>query len=76
MASADMRRPILAAVLALAGPAVAQDAPPEPPDPELLEFLGETAGLDQELVLFMESRAAKQALKDAGKEDPKEADDE
>lgn len=79
MASAEMRLPVLLAAFALAWPAAAADAPPEPPDPELLElleFLGETAGLDQEMIQFMESREAKRAPKEAGKDDPKEDDDE
>lgn len=74
-----MRAPI-AAALVLAWPATAAEpvpAPaPQPPDPELLEFIGESAGIDAELALFMESREARKAIKDAGKEDRKEDDHE
>ena len=72
-----MRAPI-AAALVLAWPAAAAEpvpAPP-PPDPELLEFIGESAGIDAELALFMESREARKAIKEAGKEDRKEDDHE
>lgn len=68
-------RDLLTAIL-LAGPALAADPPPEPPDPEFLEFLGETAGEDEEFVRFMESAEAERALKRAAKEAPKEDDDE
>ena len=74
-----MRRATLMAALAIASPAVADDPPPAPPDPELLEFLGEMAGEDPYFVEFMATRAAKRALKDAEKDDaeePKEDDDE
>jgi len=74
-----VRAPI-AAALVLAWPATAAEpipAPaPQPPDPELLEFIGESAGIDAELALFMESREARKAIKDAGKEDRKEDDHE
>jgi len=74
-----VRAPI-AAALVLAWPATAAEpvpAPaPLPPDPELLEFIGESAGIDAELALFMESREARKAIKDAGKEDRKEDDHE
>ena len=60
--------------LILAG-AAAADVPatdtPESPDPEFLEFLGETAGMNPELVEFMKSREAKRAVKDAAKNAPK-----
>jgi hypothetical protein len=56
-----MRSAFVAAWLA-AVPAVAGSPPP---DPELLVFLGEMAGEDPEFVQFMESRAARRALKDA-----------
>jgi hypothetical protein len=71
-----MRRHSLVAALALAGPAAAVDPPPGPPDAELLEFLGESAGVDHELVQFMVSREAERALEEAAKKDPKEDDDE
>lgn len=69
------RRGLLTAIL-LAGPALAADPPPEPPDAEFLEFLGETAGEDEDFVRFMESVEAERALKRAAKEAPKEDDDE
>ncbi len=74
-----MRRATLLAALAITSPAVAEDPPTAPPDPELLEFLGEMAGEDPYFVEFMATRAAKRALKDAEKadeEEPKEDDDE
>lgn len=61
--------------LILAGAAGAEAPaadPPEPPDPALMEFLGETAGMNPELVVFMESREAKRAVKDAAKNAPKQ----
>lgn len=70
-----MRRPHLISALLFAFPAAAEP-PAEPPDPEFLEFLGETADMDPELVMFMESRAAQRAVKDAGKKAPEEDDDE
>ncbi len=60
----------------LAWPAQAADPPPEPPDAEFLEFLGETAGEDEDFALFLESAAAERALKRAEKEASKEDDDE
>ena len=71
-----MRRPVVIAALFVAWPAAAADPPPEPPDPEFLEFLGETTGVDDEFIEFMETREAEQALKNAGKKVPKEDDDE
>jgi hypothetical protein len=75
-----VRAPLAAAALALALPASAAEPAPAPatvpPDPELLEFLGESAGIDPELALFMESREARKAMKDAGKQDGKEDDHE
>jgi len=74
-----MHRATLLAALAITCPAVAEDPPPAPPDPELLEFLGEMAGEDPYFVEFMATRAAKRALKDVKKGDedePKEDDDE
>jgi hypothetical protein len=74
-----MRRATLLAALAIASPAVADDPQPVPPDPELLEFLGEMAGEDPYFVAFMSTHAAKRALKDAEKDDEeesKEDDDE
>jgi hypothetical protein len=75
-----VRAPLAAAALVLAFPAAAAEPEPAPaaapPDPELLEFLGESAGIDAELVLFMESHEARKAIKDAGKEDRKEDDHE
>lgn len=60
-----MRPACLLAALALTHAAVANDPPVAPPDPELLEFLGEISGEDPYLVEFMASRAGKRALKDA-----------
>ncbi len=71
-----MRRPVVITALLVAWPALAADAPPEPPDPEFLEFLGETAGVDDEFIEFMDTREAERALKNAAKEVPKEDDDE
>lgn len=71
-----MRRPIFITTLLIAWPAAAADPPPTPPDPELLEFLGESAGEDPELVLFMSTREARRALKDVEKEELKEDHDE
>ena len=75
-----MLRVPLAAALVLAWPATTAEPEPapatSPPEPELLEFLGESAGVDTELALFMESREARKAIKDAGKEDRKEDDHE
>jgi hypothetical protein len=71
-----MRRPAFLTALLLAGPALAADPAPEPPDAEFLEFLGETAGEDEDFVRFMESVEAERALKRAEEESPKEDDDE
>jgi hypothetical protein len=73
-----MRRATILAALGVAVPALAADPPPAPPDPELLEFLGEIAGEDPYLVEFMGSRAGKRALKDAEKdaEDERKEDDD
>ena len=71
-----MRRPVVITALFVAWPAAAADPPPEPPDPEFLEFLGETTGVDDEFIKFMETREAQQALKNAEKKVPKEDDDE
>ena len=46
----------------------------DPPDPEFLEFLGETSGVGPELVAFMESREAKRAIKDAARETAEKSD--
>lgn len=74
-----MRRATILAVLAIAAPAAAEDPPPAPPDPELLEFLGELAGEDLGFVEFMAARAERRAARDAGAgeaEVPKEDEDE
>ena len=71
-----MRRPVVITALFVAWPVAAADPPPEPPDPEFLEFLGETMGVDDEFIEFMETREAEQALKNAGEKVPKEDDDE
>ena len=71
-----MRRAFSVSALVLAWPAAAESPPPAPPDPEFLEFLGETAGVDENLALFMESREAERVLKDTEKTASKEDDDE
>jgi hypothetical protein len=70
-----MRRAVLSA-LVLAWPAAADEPPPAPPDAELLEFLGETEGVDEDLVLFMRTPEAERELKRAQEEAAKEEDDE
>jgi hypothetical protein len=70
-----MQKSLIATALALALPAAAEEpkAPPPPaPDPELLVFLGETGGVDVDLILYMNTHDAKKALKQAEKKDPKE----
>jgi hypothetical protein len=73
-------RSLCIAVLVFAWPAAASEpssAPPSgTPDPEFLEFLGETAGMDPEVVKFMESREAKRAVKDAAAKEPEEEDED
>ena len=71
-----MRPPFIIAALLVTAPAQAEDPPPAPPDPELLEFLGEMGGENPELILFISTREARQALKDAEKEKSKEDHDE
>lgn len=46
------------------------------PDPEFLEFLGEVGAENPELMAFISTREAQQALKDAEKEKAKEDHDE
>lgn len=66
---ARSRRPAAAitCALVLAFSAAAQSAEGEGrlPDPEFLQFLGETAGVDPELAGFMDTRDARKAIKDA-----------
>jgi len=74
-----MRSPFFIAALLAAAPALADEpprAPPASPDPELLEFLGEIGGENPELIEFMSTHEAHQALKDVEKEQPKEDHDE
>ena len=74
-----MRRPFFFAALLVAAPTLAEDpppAPPVPPDPEFLEFLGEIGGENPDLILFMSTHEARQALKDAEKEKAEEDPDE
>ncbi len=74
-----MRPTFIVAVLLVAAPAHAeapQPVPPAPPDPELLEFLGEIGGENPELIQFISTHEAQQALKDAEKERAKEDHDE
>ncbi len=69
-------------LLLVAWPAAAADTPPARtqatalPDVEFLEFLGETAGEDEDFVWFMESVQAERALERAEQETSKEDDDE
>jgi hypothetical protein len=69
-------RSLCIALLVFAWPAAASELspapPPDAPDPEFLEFLGETAGMDPEVVKFMDSREAKRAVKDAAAKKPEE----
>lgn len=74
-----MRRAAILAMAALAAPAAAEDQAPAPPDPGLLEFLGELGGEDPFFMEFMATSAAKRALRDAEKGaegKPEEDDDE
>jgi hypothetical protein len=71
-----MCRPGFLTAFLLAWPAQAADPSPEPPDAEFLEFLGETAGEEEDFVRFMESVAAERALRRAEEEASKEDDDE
>ena len=66
------RRLSCVAALILAGPIAAAEpaaGPADTPEPALLQFLGETSGLDPELMRFMESREARRAVKDAAKKE-------
>jgi len=74
-----MRRPIFIVALLVAAPALAEEPPPAPiapPDPELLEFLGEIGGENPDLIQFVSTREAQRALKNAEKEKSKEDHDE
>lgn len=51
--------------LCLAALFVVGTAAAEEPEAEFLEYLGATAGMDPELVAFMDSREARRAIKDA-----------
>ena len=64
------------ATLLLAPTAAATGPSRERPDAEFLEFLAETAGEDEELVRFMESRHADRALRRAEEDAVKDEDDE
>jgi hypothetical protein len=50
-----MTRSIWLAAVLLTLPAAAAEPPPAEPDPEFLEFLGETAGEDEEFAKYVES---------------------
>jgi hypothetical protein len=69
-----MLRPLIVTALALVLPATAAatETTPPPPDPELLEFLGEIGGEDPGLIVYMDTREAKKALKQAAKDPAKE----
>ncbi len=56
------RRVWLAAGL-LALPVAAAEPPPAEPDAEFLEFLGETAGEDEEFAKYVESRKFERELR-------------
>ncbi len=71
-----MRRSGYIAACLLAWPAAAADPAPEQPDAEFLEFLAETAGEDEEFVLFMESGLGERELQRAEEVASKEDDDE
>jgi hypothetical protein len=57
-----MRRRVWLAAGLLALPAAAAEPPPADPDPEFLEFLAETAEVDEEFVQYMESRKFEREL--------------
>lgn len=74
-----MRKSLIATALALVLPATAEEpqaAPPPAPDPEFLVFLGETGSEDPDLIFYMDSRAAKKAVRQAEKEGSKDEHDE
>lgn len=73
-----MRRGGILTACLLAWPAAAADKPVEPPDPEFLEFLAETAALeeDEQFVEYMESRRGERELQRAEERTAKEDDDE
>lgn len=74
-----MKKSFIATALALVLPATAEEpqpAPPPAPDPEFLVFLGETGSEDPDLIFYMESRAAKKAVRQAEKEGSKDEHDE
>jgi hypothetical protein len=74
---AAVRGGLCMVALLLAWPVVAAElaeGQSVPPDPEFLEFLGETSGVSPELVAFMESPDAKRAIKDAARETPEKTD--
>lgn len=56
----------------------AEPPPPAPPDAEFLEFLGETAGVDEDFAKYVESRNFERELRKAEEQPaaPKEDDDE
>ena len=63
-----MRGTFCIAAILLAGQPAAPEHSPEqaaPPDPAFLEFLGETADINPEIIGFMDSREAKRAMKKA-----------
>jgi len=70
------RAPCMAALMFAWPTAIAEPLadPISAPDPEFLEFLGETSGMDPELVAFMQSSEAKRAVKDAARKAAAEAE--
>ncbi|MGH8250899.1 MAG: hypothetical protein ACREVI_09430 [Steroidobacteraceae bacterium] len=74
-----MQRRAFAAMFLLAGPAVAAEPPPDRADEEFLEFLeflAETAGVDEEFAEYIESSAGERELLRAERQASKDEDDE
>ena len=64
-ASSFLRLAAIFAALVIVGQVPAEHPPPAPPDPALIEFVGELGGEDAEFLLYSTSRDAKRAAKDA-----------
>lgn len=54
--------------LLIGGPVPAQEPPPAPSDPQILEFLGELGGEEALFILYTTSREAKKVAKDAAED--------